>query len=147
MPIAAELGFAGPDVPENAKARFDWRGPDDRWDIRIGLEGRLLVVSDGGATLRLDGVPQAVAQGPEYPRVYRRFARLIHTGASEVDGRPLSLVARAFAIAQTQPVAPFLDARFVCTSVGLHSRRRNPKKSGPFHFVPVISVAIAESER
>lgn len=110
MPIAAELGFTGPDVPANAKARFDWRGPDDRWDIRIGHEGRLLVLSDGGATLRLDDVPQAVEHGPEYPRVYRRFARLIHAGASEVDGRPLSLVARAFAIAQMQQVAPFLDA-------------------------------------
>lgn len=42
-----------------------------------------------------DGAPQRSANR-EYARLYRRFAELIERGESDVDLRPLQLVADAF---------------------------------------------------
>jgi D-galactose 1-dehydrogenase/L-arabinose 1- dehydrogenase len=42
----------------------------------------------------------------EYPRLYRRFADLCESNASEVDLRPFQLVADAFLVGERRIVAP-----------------------------------------
>jgi len=91
------------------EAEFDFRqtGPQS-WDIELqAAEGRLKL-SQGGGGLELDG--RVVAADPglagEYPRLYARFASLCAEGASEVDWRPLQLVADAFLIGRRRIVAP-----------------------------------------
>ncbi len=73
-------------------------------------EGAVLKLSRGGWLLAIDGEP--VALGPtdgEYPSLYRRFAELIQTRASDVDMRPFQLVADAFLIARRTSVEPVGD--------------------------------------
>lgn len=72
------------------------------WDIELEtLDGGRLVLSDGGRRLGFDGAAVETAPDAEYPALYRRFARLIDDGRSEVDIAPLRLVADAFMIART----------------------------------------------
>lgn len=107
-PIAAEIVFAGAGVPSGASASFDWRETEgETWTIRIRADGREIVLTDGGAHLSVDGAPEAVPDEGEYPAMYRRFAALLASGASEVDVRPLRLVTDAFLIASRRTVEPF----------------------------------------
>lgn len=106
-PISARLDFAGPGVPPGAHGLFDWLEPDDRWNIHIGFEGRQLLLSHGGARLHLDCAEVPVASEGEYPPLYRRFADLVARGESEVDVRPLKLVADAFLLGERVVAAPF----------------------------------------
>ncbi len=106
-PIAARLAFGGPCIPADAHGLFDWREPDDRWNIRIGFEGHDLLLTHGGSRLMVNGVEQPVPDEGEYPPLYRRFAELVTQGGSEVDLRPLQLVADAFLLGERVTVAPF----------------------------------------
>jgi D-galactose 1-dehydrogenase len=108
-PIAAELSFAGPsDLLVNAD--FDWRQEGSQtWDITISTHEGLLRLSDGGATLSIDGEPQSLPDTGEYPALYARFAELIRTGQSDVDLRPLQHVADAFMLGRRDTVAAFHD--------------------------------------
>ena len=45
----------------------------------------------------------------EYEAIYRRFAELVAHGRSEVDARPLQLVADIFMTARNVSVEPFVD--------------------------------------
>ncbi|TPE61572.1 Gfo/Idh/MocA family oxidoreductase [Sandaracinobacter neustonicus] len=106
-PIAARLDFSGPGIPANAHGLFDWLEPDDRWNIHIGFEGHTLLLSHGGSRLTLDEVPQEVGNEGEYPPLYRRFAELVNHRESEVDLRPLQLVADAFLLGERVTVPAF----------------------------------------
>lgn len=72
------------------------------WDIALEtLDGGRLMLSDGGHRLGVDGAAAQTAPDAEYPALYRRFARLIEAGASDMDTAPLRLVADAFLVART----------------------------------------------
>jgi len=81
-------------------AEFDFlqTGPQT-WDIEVDTDAGTMVLSMGGSILRLPGEPPREAADAEYPGLYRRFAELVATGESDVDLRPLQLVADAFLIA------------------------------------------------
>lgn len=66
-----------------------------QWDIAIETCAGSLVLTDGGHRLTIGGVAVGLADAEEYPRLYRRFADLIAAGASDIDARPLMLVADA----------------------------------------------------
>ncbi|MCV9974115.1 gfo/Idh/MocA family oxidoreductase, partial [Burkholderia pseudomallei] len=106
-PFAAELDCddtAG--VP--VRAEFDWRhGPVEQWDIAIDTDGGVLSVGAGGARLSIAGEPVALPPEREYPSLYARFRALIGEGASDVDDRPLRLVADAFMIGRRIAADPF----------------------------------------
>ena len=94
-PIAAEIGFASPVAEGPLACSLDWRRSEgEEWTIRVGTsEGGELLLADGGAKLFVGGVEQS-ADGPgEYPDIYRRFIDLIDLRRSDVDVRPLRLVA------------------------------------------------------
>jgi len=90
-------------------AEFDFRQKGEQsWDIELLTATGRLKLSQGGATLAIDG--EVVRTDPglagEYPRLYARFASLCSAGRSEVDSRPFQLVADAFLVGERRIVAP-----------------------------------------
>ncbi len=107
-PIAASLSFAHPSGAEMT-ARMDWRHESDPvWDMDIETEAGRFTLSRSGSAIVEDGEEIALdGSVAEYPLVYERFAELVRAGTSEVDLRPLEMVADAFLIARRNIVAPF----------------------------------------
>ena len=109
-PIAAEVGMlTAEEAPVTME--LDWRqtGPQT-WDIAVEAEDGGLLLSKGGSVLAIDGAEQIVAPDTEYRRLYARFVELVAAGRSDVDTRPLMLVADAFLLGRRVEVEPFLDA-------------------------------------
>jgi D-galactose 1-dehydrogenase len=110
-PIAARIAFHHPHGAK-VEAVFDWRQQGDQtWEIEAETKNGTLILSDGGAVLRVDGTPmgEAAPLGGEYPRLYAQMARLVARGASDVDLRPMTLVMDAMALGRRVEVAPFVD--------------------------------------
>ncbi len=114
MPIAALLEFVYPGA-DKASADFDWRQEGDQtWTIEIQTDGGTLVLSDGGATLTINGQLQdGVNSGGkpmygEYERLYTNMAALIDQGESDMDLAPLTLVADAFLHGDRIATEPFI---------------------------------------
>ncbi|MCB1339024.1 MAG: Gfo/Idh/MocA family oxidoreductase [Maritimibacter sp.] len=110
-PIAASLRFHHPDGAEVAM-EFDWRQDGDQiWTIEAETDAGTLTLLDGGARLTVVGAPAAGATGDaligEYPRLYARMARLVATGAIDLDLAPLRHVADAFTLGRRETVEPF----------------------------------------
>jgi len=107
-PIAALLGMRTEDGVA-IEAEFDFRQKGEQsWDIELTTTTGRLKLSNGGATLAIDGksVTSDAGLAGEYPRLYQRFAKLCATGKSEVDWRPFQLVADSFLIGERRIVAP-----------------------------------------
>ena len=105
-PIAAQLAMQAGTVP--VAARFDFLHPGPpRWDITVETDAGTWQLADGGARRAHEGVPVALAGTGEYPGLYRCFAELVATGASDCDVRPLELVADAFLLGERRVVAAF----------------------------------------
>ena len=108
-PIAASLvmrSTAGAPV----SAEFDWRqtGPQS-WNITVETDGGTLLLSEGGNRLSIGGVERPLLPEREYAALYDRFARLISEQRSEVDVRPLQLVADAFLTGRRSYTEEFHD--------------------------------------
>lgn len=109
QPIAAALTMTGAGGLEVA-ADFDWRqeGPQT-WDITAETDAGTLRLSQGGACLEIAGKEQALEDLGEYPGLYSHFAGLIAAGQSDVDPRPLMLVADAFLLGRHLRTEAFYD--------------------------------------
>jgi predicted dehydrogenase len=111
-PIAAELEFESEDGAE-ISASLDFRHTGvQTWDVDFETDSGPLKLSAGGATLSADNTPvppDAGALAGEYPSIYRRFAELIARRESDVDARPLKLVADILLVARQVKVEPFED--------------------------------------
>ena len=108
-PIAASLALMlGEDTPVAVEFDFLQTGPQS-WTIAVETDGGTLMLHDGGRRLTIDDEPVSEAGNTEYLRLYRRFAELIARGVSDVDVRPLQLVADAFLIGRVFSVAAFDD--------------------------------------
>jgi D-galactose 1-dehydrogenase len=111
-PIAAtvELGCAS---GATIQVELDFRHTGKQtWDIEIATDAGTLILSSGGAHLSVDNAPvaQPIDQlHSEYACLYERFAQLVDAGLSEVDARPLELVADIFLIGQREGVEDFVD--------------------------------------
>lgn len=109
-PIAAELELltAG-GIEISVSLDFRHTGPQT-WDIDFETDQGPFKLGAGGAILTVGG---EVARGEpgelhgEYSSIYRAFAELIAGGRSEVDARPLELVADIFLTGKQVAVAPF----------------------------------------
>jgi len=108
-PIAASIAFTDACGLDLA-AEFDWRQTGRQsWDIVAATDAGEMVLSEGGARLSIDG--RCVHEQPEqeYPMLYRRFARIIRAGESDVDLAPLRHVADAFMLGKRRQVEAFHD--------------------------------------
>ncbi|NPD16382.1 Gfo/Idh/MocA family oxidoreductase [Xinfangfangia sp. D13-10-4-6] len=104
-PIAARLQFA-----QNITADFDFRqeGPQT-WDMEFETDQGHIALRMGGNILEINGKPaggENTIMG-EYPALYARMAALLRAGASDVDLRPMVLVADAFTLGQRQTTDAF----------------------------------------
>jgi L-arabinose 1- dehydrogenase len=95
-PIAAQLDcIATNGAP--VRAVFDWRhGPVEEWDIDVETDAGRLSMREGGKRLSIAGKDIDIGREREYPALYEHFHALIETKTSDVDVRPLRLVADAF---------------------------------------------------
>ncbi|CAN7331973.1 Gfo/Idh/MocA family oxidoreductase [Phenylobacterium sp. LjRoot219] len=108
-PIAAQLALkTAAEVPIAAEFDFRQTGPQS-WDIRVEADDGELLLSEGGNKLSIDGAAQPVPAECEYPAMYRHFVDLVRAGRSDVDLRPLRLVADAFLCGRFQPTDPFVE--------------------------------------
>lgn len=111
-PIAANLELTSASGIE-ISAEFDFRetGPQ-RWNIDIDTDEGALKLTAGGGLLTLGDQPvppDAGSLDSEYEAIYRRFAELVARKESDVDVRPLQLVADIFLVARQVPVEAFED--------------------------------------
>lgn len=105
-PIAATMAMRSGDAAVTADLDFLQTGPQS-WDIEVETDAGTLRLSLGGSVLELPGAEPITRKDAEYPRLYARFADLVQAGESDVDIRPLQLVADAFLVAERRTVAPF----------------------------------------
>jgi predicted dehydrogenase len=108
-PIAASIAMRlSNDAPVTLDLDFLQTGPQS-CDIDVTSETGSLRLTEGGKRLFIDGVEQSLDAGPgEYPRLYQRFAALVRSGGkSDVDLRPLQLVADAFLVSRQQRTTSF----------------------------------------
>jgi predicted dehydrogenase len=108
-PIAAELHMThGPKTPVHAD--FDFRQVGGEcWAIEVTTDAGMLLLSEGGARLQIDGKAIEQEGNREYPALYERFAQLIDARESDADLAPLQLVADAFLCARRLTVERFDD--------------------------------------
>lgn len=105
-PLAAELKMRSGDARVDVVFDFLQTGPQT-WDIEIDTDAGTLRLGMGGSILQLPGEEEQKAPDREYPRLYARFAELVASGESDVDVRPLQIVADAFMMAERRTTAPF----------------------------------------
>ena len=107
-PIAAEVKFASPDAGGELTCSLDWRRSEgEEWTIRIRTaDGSQILLTEGGSRLTIDGKSQETLGAGEYADIYRRFVDLIDERRSDVDVRPLRLVADCLLIGSRKSVAP-----------------------------------------
>jgi D-galactose 1-dehydrogenase/L-arabinose 1- dehydrogenase len=105
-PIAATMAMRCGDAAVSADLDFLQTGPQS-WDIEVDTDAGMLRLSMGGSVLALPGADPVTGEDREYPRLYARFAELVAAGKSDVDIRPLQLVADAFLVADRHTVEPF----------------------------------------
>jgi len=105
-PIAAEIAFTSSVADGPLTCSLDWRKSEgEEWTIEVRTaDGEHLLLADGGARLAIDGAEQEVAGPGEYPDIYRRFAQLIDERRSDVDVRPLRLVADCLLVGSREQV-------------------------------------------
>ena len=105
-PIAAEITLESPTSAGPLTCSLDWRRTEgEEWTIRARTaEGSEVLLTEGGARLFIDGKEQSVSGIGEYPDIYRRFVELIDERSSEVDVRPLRLVADCLLVGSRQSV-------------------------------------------
>jgi D-galactose 1-dehydrogenase/L-arabinose 1- dehydrogenase len=105
-PLAAELKMRSGGAPVEVSLNFLQTGPQT-WDIEVDTEAGTLRIELGGSVLHLPGGDPQKEPDREYPRLYARFAELVARGESDVDIRPLQIVADAFLMAERRTTEPF----------------------------------------
>lgn len=107
-PVAAQIAMRlTSDAPVCRDLDFLQTGPQS-WDITVRTDDGTLRLSEGGKRLFLNEVEQSLSEDSgEYPRLYSRFHTLIRAAKSDVDVRPLQLVADAFLVSRQETADPF----------------------------------------
>jgi D-galactose 1-dehydrogenase len=109
-PIAAEIELTtASGVAVMVELDFRHTGTQT-WTIDLDTDSGPINLSAGGSVLSVANErvePDANVLAGEYESIYSRFAELIAAGVSEVDARPLQLVADVFMVAKHIPVEAF----------------------------------------
>ncbi|MCD2324631.1 Gfo/Idh/MocA family oxidoreductase [Sphingomonas sp. IC-56] len=105
-PLRAELAMRSGTAEVSAAFDFLQTGPQT-WDIEVDTDAGMLRLSMGGSILELPGAEPQKAPDREYARLYARFAELVSAGESDVDVRPLQIVADAFLLGERRSSEAF----------------------------------------
>jgi D-galactose 1-dehydrogenase/L-arabinose 1- dehydrogenase len=105
-PIAAAVTFRTGGAQVDAKFDFLQTG-EQTWLIEVETDAGLLRLTEGGGRLELPDQPVLSGPNAEYPRLYHAFAELIRRRESDVDLRPIQLVADAFLVADRRVTEAF----------------------------------------
>jgi len=105
-PLRAKLHMRSGAASVTADFDFLQTGPQT-WDIEIDTDAGTLRLGMGGSILQLPGGEEQKAPDREYARLYASFADLVAAGESDVDVRPLQLVADAFLVGERTTGEPF----------------------------------------
>lgn len=105
-PLRAELAMRSGTAEVSAAFDFLQTGPQT-WDIEVDTDAGMLRLSMGGSILELPGAEPQKAPDREYARLYARFAELVTAGESDVDVRPLQIVADAFVLGERRSAPAF----------------------------------------
>jgi predicted dehydrogenase len=106
-PIAADISLESPESSGPLTCSLDWRRTEgEEWTIRVRTSESEILLTEGGARLFIDGAEQQVAGLGEYPDIYRQFVQLIDERRSDVDVRPLRLVADCLLVASSETIEP-----------------------------------------
>jgi len=112
-PIAGELSFYHPSGAVVTATMDFLQTGEQTWLIDIETDQGELRLAGGGVDLWIDGdkqtptAPAEVTADGEYPRLYRRFSRLVDERQIDVDLRPMQLVADALLLGCIRRVAAF----------------------------------------
>jgi len=113
-PIAASITLITADgAPIDIELDFRHTGTQT-WEIDLDTDAGPLKLSAGGSELTVGNAPaqqSAEKLRSEYEAIYERFAQLLSHQSSEVDARPMQLVADIFLIGRRVEVEPFTDSR------------------------------------
>jgi D-galactose 1-dehydrogenase len=109
QPITADLAFSDPSGAA-ITGTFDWShsGPSI-WEMRFETDAGPVALTQHAGALSLAGVDHPLPPQAQYRDLYRHFAALIASGASDVDEAPMQLVADAYLCGERRLVAPFED--------------------------------------
>ena len=110
-PIAARIRFMPSWSGEaDLAAELDWRQTGEQtWNIEVTTtDGEELTLSSGGTVLAVDGKMVTAEPMEEYEAIYVRFAELLKSGKSEIDGAPLQLVNDCFMLGRQVAVEAFV---------------------------------------
>ncbi|PAX08068.1 Gfo/Idh/MocA family protein [Sphingomonas lenta] len=105
-PIAASLKLRTGGADGSFELDFLQTGPQT-WDIEVDTDGGTLKLHEGGSKLALPGEEPRAAENREYPNLYAHFAELVAARRSDVDVRPLRLVADAMLVASHERAEAF----------------------------------------
>ncbi|WP_242141180.1 Gfo/Idh/MocA family oxidoreductase [Sphingomonas sp. TREG-RG-20F-R18-01] len=107
-PIAAQIVLRLPnDAPVQLDLDFLQTGKQS-WTIAVETTSGTLLLTEGGKRLSIDGAEEVLdLETGEYPRLYERFSALVRDRQSDVDLRPLQLVADAFLVSRHKRAVSF----------------------------------------
>ena len=108
-PIAAQCRFHHPHGAD-VSMDLDWLEPGaPTWSIEAVTDQGRMRMENGGGHLIIDDMPDDSLPGltGEYPRLYAQMAKLVETGAVDMDLAPMRHVADAFTLGRRVSVAPF----------------------------------------
>lgn len=110
-PIAARLRLSSSAPAGALSADFDWRhSGGEAWTIALETGSFFLRLTEGGSRLFIDDEEVRIEHGSgEYPSIYSEFVDLIDERRSDVDVRPLRLVADAYLVGRHSFAEPFED--------------------------------------
>ncbi len=99
-PVASQLNFTLGSA--SVACTFDFRERDTEiWSIKlVDDSNETLEIHSGGAEICIDGGKRQISDPEEYKGVYRKFAEVVRTRQSDIDIKPLEIIADAFLIAK-----------------------------------------------
>ncbi|MEX2124617.1 MAG: Gfo/Idh/MocA family oxidoreductase [Woeseia sp.] len=108
-PIAASLHMTN-ELGTELRMELDFlqTGPPS-WDIDIETDAERLLLSKGGAVMRVGSEPPVERPDNEYPTLYTRFEQLVRGRRIDVDVTPFRLVADAFMCGRRTLAEPFVE--------------------------------------
>src|SRR5690606_38386444 len=108
-PVAATLSLTTEHGADVVMAMDFLQAGPPSWDIDIETDQGRLLVSKGGAVLRIDDQVPDEKPDNEYANLYARFGQLVRNRDVDVDVTPFRLVADAFMLGRRSVVEPFVE--------------------------------------